>query len=174
NFNYDLYDNLSKSVITGYPGVNWLPTYSSTNNQYSAATYDSNGNVLTDTFHTYTWNQDNKVKAITDASISGVLYDAFGRKVEWLTGSTYSQTLMSPLGPVALMSKGTTTQYRIPLPGGDTAVSGINFEHSDHLGNIPFVSNRNRTATASRLFAPYGESYNNVGIAGDLNFTGDS
>ncbi len=173
NFTYDQYDNLSKSVQTGYPGVNWLPTYNTANNQYSAATYDANGNMLTDTFHTYTWNQDNKVKVITDAGISGILYDAFGRRVEWLTGSTYSQILMSPLGPVALMSKGATTQYRIPLPGGDTAVNGINFEHTDHLGNVPFISNRNRTSTGARLFAPYGESYNSTGITGDLNFTGD-
>jgi RHS repeat-associated protein len=175
NFSFDQYDNISKTVPSGQTGVTWTPTYNpvTSNNQYSQATYDLNGNALTDTFHTYTWNQDNKVSAITDVGVGGILYDAFGRKVEWLTGSTYYQSVISPLGPIALQSGQTTVQYRVPLPGGDTAVNGVNFEHKDGLGSVPFVSSRSRTSIAGRLFGPYGEPYNNIGITGDLDFTGD-
>jgi RHS repeat-associated protein len=72
------------------------------------------------------------------------------------------------------MQKQNLTQYRMPLPGGDIDVTGINFYHRDYLGSMPLVSSRGgRASVAARLFAPYGESYNNVGITGDLNFTGD-
>jgi RHS repeat-associated protein len=174
-FTYDIYNNVTKSVPTGGTGVSWIPGYSATNNQYAltGTSYDSNGNLLTDTFHTYTWNQDNHPKAMTDAGIT-LTYDAFGRMIEKATGSTYQQTLISPVGPVALMSKQNLTQYRMPLPGGAMDVSGIYFYHKDYLGSVPLVSSRgNRLSIAARLFAPYGESYNNVGITGDVNFTGD-
>jgi RHS repeat-associated protein len=66
-------------------------------------------------------------------------------------------------------------EFRMPLPGGDTAVTGANFYHRDYLGSVPLVSSKgNRTSIAARLFAPYGESYNNVGITGDVNYTGDN
>jgi RHS repeat-associated protein len=174
-FTYDIYNNITKSVPSGGTGIAWAPGYSATNNQYTLAgtSYDSNGNLLTDTFHTYTWNQDNHPKAMTDAGIT-MTYDAFGRMIEKATGSTYQQTLISPIGPVALMQKQNLTQYRMPLPGGDIDVTGINFYHRDYLGSMPLVSSRGgRASVAARLFAPYGESYNNVGITGDLNFTGD-
>ncbi|MGB7331015.1 MAG: RHS repeat-associated core domain-containing protein, partial [Terriglobales bacterium] len=175
-FAYDIYNNVTKSVPSGGAGITWAPGYSATNNQYTLAgtSYDSNGNLLTDTVHTYTWNQDNHPTAMTDVGIT-MVYDAFGRMVEKATGSTtYQQTLMSPIGPVALMQKQNLTQYRMPLPGGDIDVTGINFYHKDYLGSVPLVSSRGgRASVAARLFAPYGESYNNVGIAGDLNFTGD-
>jgi RHS repeat-associated protein len=101
-------------------------------------------------------------------------YDAFGKMVEKYDGTSYWQELDSPIGNIALMKAQTTNQYRMPLPGGDTAVSGISFEHVDYLENVPLVSSRGgRASVSSRLFSPYGESYNNTGIAGDLDFTGD-
>jgi RHS repeat-associated protein len=175
-FAYDIYNNVNKSVPSGGTGRSWIPGYNATNNQYTlgGTSYDSNGNLLTDTFHTYTWNQDNHPKAMTDVGIT-MTYDAFGRMVENATGSTYQQTLFSPVGPVALMQKQNIVQYRMPLPGGDIDVTGINFYHRDYLGSVPLVSSRgNRNSVAARLFAPYGESYNNVGITGDVNFTGDN
>lgn len=175
-FAYDTYNNITKSVPTGGTGIAWAPGYSATTNRYtlSGTTYDANGNLLTDTFHTYTWNQDNHPTAMTDAGIT-ITYDAFGRMVEKAAGSTYQQMLLSPVGPVALMQKQNLLQYRMPLPGGDADVTGINFYHRDFLGSVPLVSSRgSRASVAARLFAPYGESYNNVGIAGDLDFTGDT
>jgi RHS repeat-associated protein len=100
-------------------------------------------------------------------------YDAFGRMAEKYDGTSYWQELFSPIGPVALMKGQAVSQLRVPLPGRATALSGINFEHKDWLGNASFVSNRNRTSTAARLFSPYGEIYNNTGSTGDVDFTGD-
>ena len=175
DFTYDQYDNLSKAVPSGQTGIMWAPTYNSTNNRYSAATYDSNGNALTDSFNTYKWNQDNKVHEIGTGTYPVYIYDALGRRVEKQTSSTVSyQWLQSPVGMVALMKAQAVSQLRMPLPGGGHFVTGPNFEHADFLGNVPLLSSRNaRTSLASRLFAPYGESYNATGNGGSLLFTGD-
>jgi RHS repeat-associated protein len=177
-FSYDMYDNVTKSVPTGDTGISWTPVYSATNNQYTPSptyTYDSNGNVLTDTFHTYTWNQDNQPRAFTDVPVTGMTYDAFGRRVEQNNNGTYSQHLYSPIGLVGTMSAQTTTQFRVPLPGGDTSVSGVYFLHKDMLGSVTVASTRGaRTVIVDRAFAPYGETYNNIGtLSTDESFTGD-
>jgi RHS repeat-associated protein len=173
NFSYDMSDNLSKSVPSGQTGVTWQPGYNSANNRYTlaGATYDANGNLLTDTFHTYVWNQDNHVAQID--THPKMTYDAFGRMVEKYNGSVYYQKMLSPIGVAAWMQGQTVSQYRVSLPGGDTAVNGTDFERIDYLGNVPFVSSKGRTFVASRLFAPYGETYNDVGNSGYLIFTGD-
>lgn len=171
NFTYDQYANLSKTVPTGQTGVTWTPTYNPANNQYSEATYDSNGNVLNDSFNTYTWNQDNKPTTLSTAT--HLLYDAFGRLVEYKASSTLYENMYSPIGMVARMSGQTVSEYRMPLPGGGTAVTGVYFGHPDHLGSMPVVSRRgNRNFFEGRLFAPYGESYNNTGTK-LYDFTGD-
>ena len=52
-FSYDQYDNLTKSG-----SITWAPGYNAANNHYSLAgtSYDSKGNLLKDTFFTYSWN----------------------------------------------------------------------------------------------------------------------
>ena len=175
-FTYDMYNNVTKSVPAGDTGISWMPGYNATNNQYTLAgtTYDSNGNLLTDTFHTYTWNQDNHLKAITDTTTT-MTYDAFGRMVEKYNGSSYNQELISPVGEVAWMAEQNLVQFRMPLPGGDTAVTGINFQHRDRLGSVTLESTRgNRASAIDRAFAPYGKEYNNIGLTTHVNFTGDN
>ena len=61
NFTYDAFGNISKSVPNGDSGLSFLPTYSSSTNQFTTIpgvtpVYDSDGNLLTDNLNTYTWN----------------------------------------------------------------------------------------------------------------------
>jgi len=66
-FSYDQFNNLTKAVISGRTGISFNPGYNSASNQYASgfgATYDSNGNLTSDTFHTYTWNEFSKVKSV--------------------------------------------------------------------------------------------------------------
>ena len=55
------FGNLTKA--SSGPGLSWAPGYNSANNQYTlpGTSYDSNGNLLTDTFHSYTWLADGHV-----------------------------------------------------------------------------------------------------------------
>jgi len=175
-FTYDMYNNVTKSVPTGDTGISWMPGYNAANNRYTLAgtTYDSNGNLLNDTFHTYTWNQDNHPIAITDAGIT-ITYDAFGRMVENYNGSGYVQKLYSPIGDLGTMSGQTILEGRAPLPAGGIAATPGLYKHPDMLGSFPLISNMTAgTYFSDRAFAPYGEVYNNIGSTTDVNFTGDN
>jgi len=179
NFSYDAFNNLTKTVPSGtytYTPTTWNPGYSSSTNRPIGTTADSNGNLLTDTFHTYTWNQNNKVIGITDAGVTAK-YDAAGNMVERYDGATYTQPILSPIGSLGLWSGKSVQQFRIPLPGGATAVTGTDFWHTDWLGSVRLVSGlTGRHSVTGKSFAPYGESYAvfPTGNTSDLNFTGDN
>jgi RHS repeat-associated protein len=176
SFSYDGFDNITKIVPTGDTGITWEPGYNQANNQYTlgGTSYDSNGNLLNDSFHTYTWNQDNHPLTVTGGTSGPVVYDALGRMVEHYDGSTYKQPLISPIGNIGLMNKTAVSFLRIPLPGGAT-YAGDNFWHRDWLGSVRLVSSRSgRTEVTDRAFAPYGETYNVFGSTSDVDFTGDN
>src|ERR1700687_5447395 len=178
DFSYDAFDNLTKSVPSGGTGINWQPGYNQTNNHYTlgGTSYDSNGNLLTDTFHTYTWNQVNKMKMITDAGVTPV-YDAFDNLVEKNSNGVYTEFLYSPVGRLARMTGQTLSEALLPLPGGLKMVEGNGnyFWHQDWLGSTRFVSSRpSRTSIEDRAYAPYGEMYNLIGGNSEgISFTGD-
>lgn len=192
-FSYDPFGNISKSG-----SISWQPTYTNTINQYqsgwSGVSYDANGNLKYDTFNTYTWNPDRTLAttnpgsaaATCGATGSCLTYDALAREVEVNTNGSYSETLYSPIGKLALMNGRTATKVMYPMPGGGTLISSStnwpHYQHPDWLGTA-----RLQTEFASsglgqgpdvvdydRSFAPFGEEYNNFGSdAYNLNFTGD-
>jgi RHS repeat-associated protein len=182
NFSYDPFGNVSKTVPTGGTGIAWNPGYNQANNHYTlgGTSYDSNGNLLTDTFHTYTWNVYGRVSTL-DSSACGtngtcLTYDAFDRMVEKNVAGTYSEVLYSPLGKTAVMNGSTIVNVYVPLPGGSTfhmVPGGQTFWHPDWLGTIRLESSRaNRAVTYDRAFAPFGETYKNFGTTVGYDFTG--
>jgi len=185
-FSYDQFGNITKSG-----SLNWacIACYNS-NNQYNATlspsiSYDANGNLLNDTFHTYTWDADNhplKIDSTTCGTNGTCLtYDASGRMVEKNVSGTFTEVIYSPLGKTAIMSGQTTNSAYFPLPAGETLFesgsSGATkvFWHKDWLGSARFGSSiSGRSSTFDRAFAPFGETYANFGSAVQLGFTGDT
>ena len=179
NFTYDAFDNLTKTVPTGATGIGWQPGYNQANNRYTlgGTTYDANGNLLTDTFHTYKWNQDNHVVSVVDQGTT-VTYDALGRRAEWLSGSAYLQTLLTPVGNFGVSSGTNAFGLRLPLPGGltetcDSQTCNV-FWHNDWLGSSRLISNIQSWVIGDQARAPYGEPYltGTYGTQGS-SFTGD-
>ncbi len=174
-FSYDAFQNLTKLVPNGDTGVTWAPGYHPTNNQAIGFNYDSNGNLLSDGTNSYTWNQDNHPVSVNS---SPATYDAFGNMVENKTDSSaLLEELKSPIGNIGIMKKTTVTEYRIPLPGGDTySVASSNLIwHRDWLGSVRLTSNlSNRNYVADMSFAPFGEIYLGFGSSANSNFTGDN
>ena len=80
------------TTARGGTGLTWNPGYNQATNRYTlgGTSYDGAGNLLTDTFHTYTWNQDGLVSGVVDASTT-LVYDALGRLVEKNTNGVYRQ-----------------------------------------------------------------------------------
>jgi RHS repeat-associated protein len=152
--------------------------------------YDSAGNLLNDTFHTYQWDPYGHSTIIGPPAGLGscgstgttcVTYDASGRTVETQTGMAYSQILYSPQGKTAIMNGQVTQNQYAALPGGATAyLTGSTgtiryFWHKDWLGTARFASGIvSRTLYYDRAFAPFGEMYDNFGNSSGLDFTGDT
>ena len=174
-FSFDPFGNINKSGT-----LSFLPTYNQATNRYQslpgfAPTYDSNGNLLTDSFHTYVWSSENRPVTIDTV---GLTYDALGRMVEQARGSSYTQIVYGPGGErLALMNAQTLTKAFVPLPLGDTAVyaaSGLAYyRHGDWLGSSRFASTPSRGKYFDVAYAPYGEDYANSGTT-DLSFTGQN
>ncbi len=174
SFSYDAFGNITKSVPSGDTGISFAPGYNSANNRFqNGSTYDSNGNLLTDTFNTYTWNQDNKVLMLNSSGVKNY-YDASGNLVDYWN----CQHLLSPVGSIASMCGQNINQVRVPLPGGVKQLnygSSVLFTHKDWLGSDRLISNRStRTYYSDEAFAPFGEEYAAFGISNwPMNFTGD-
>jgi len=164
-FSYDAFGNITKSGNSA-----WQPGYNSATNRYqNGSTYDSDGQLLTDTFHTYTWNIFNRPATIDTTTLT---YDAFDYMVETnVSGGATTEVQYSPVGKVCTMN-GHTTQVHcnIPLPGGAIfSPSPDTLWHSDWQGSVRLGStNGSRTVSMDRAYAPFGELYNTV-IGGTSN-----
>jgi RHS repeat-associated protein len=161
----DSFGNLSKTT-TG-PGTSWACTacYNTATNQYNSTLsgnirYDSDGNLLNDTFHSYTWLPDGHVATIDTNTIT---YDANGNKVEENVGGVIHE-YVSAFGISAQMTGQTENSTLASLPGGVQALySGgtlQRFRFPDWQGTIRAESNPStRMFTESLAFAPFGERY---------------
>ena len=172
-FTYDPFGNVTKTGSSSFQ-----PGYVETTNQFLSLPqlkYDSDGNLLNDSFHAYTWDAQNQPTSIDSVSL---VFDGLGRMVEQNRGGAYTQIVYSPGGgKLALMNGQTLQKAFVPLPGGGTAVYNsagvLYYRHADWLGSSRFASTP--TAPTTKYFdvayAPFGEDYADMGTT-DLNFTG--
>lgn len=174
-FGYDAFGNLTKTGT-----VSFQPTYSYLTNQMTAigtssVSYDKNGNVLSDTAHTYTWDANGRPVTI-DVVGASLTYDALGRMVEQNKNGTVTEIAYTPSGgKLAILSGQTLQKAFVPLPGGAVAVyisAGLAYyRHSDWIGSSRFASTPGRMLYFDGAYAPFGENYAQTGTA-DLSFTG--
>jgi RHS repeat-associated protein len=180
NFTYDPFGNVDKAVISGDAGTSFQANYSSSTNQISSLPgftplYDNDGNLETDSAHTYTWNSEARPTAIDSVMLT---YDALNRIVEQGNGTTFTETVYSPLGAkFALMTGQTLVKAFAPLPDGAIATytsSGLAYyRHPDWLGSSRLASTPSRTIYSDVAYAPFGEAYSQTGST-DPSFTGQN
>jgi YD repeat-containing protein len=77
-----------------------MPGYSTATNRYTlgGTSYDADGNVLTDTFHTYTWNSDGQPATVNTNTLVTLTYDALGRVVVLNDAGTKTDIAYTPSG----------------------------------------------------------------------------
>jgi RHS repeat-associated protein len=180
-FAYDPFGNIDKS---GSP-YSFVPTYSATTNRMTniagfTPTYDGNGNVLNDNYHSYAWDADGHAISI-DAGMSDAVsltYDALGRMVEQNRSGVFTQIAYSPVGQKLALMRGQTLQKAmLPLSGKDLAVyssSGLlYYGHSDYLGTIRLGTTPSRNLSFDTAYAPFGETYASLGTI-DPAYTGQT
>jgi RHS repeat-associated protein len=168
-FTYDPFGNITKTGNSA-----WNPGYNSATNHYTlgGTSYDANGNLLNDTFHTYTWNSDGQVLSVDS---TGLTYDALGHQVERTNGAGYVQYVYAGSAKLALMNGQTLTRAFVPLPGGTQGVYTTSFSKyrvPDWLGSFRIESTSSRTWGWSAAFAPFGERYAEGGSAAAKTFAG--
>ncbi len=171
-FTYDAFGNVTKNG-----SISWIPGYNASTNRYTLAgtSYDLNGNLLADTFHSYTWDTEGNPATI-DAI--GLTYDAFARVVEQNQSGAYYQVVYTPLGSkLGLFNAQVIQQLYIPLPGGAKAEYlswGLShYRHADWLGSDRLESSTTRTILDDNAYAPFGEPYAQTGN-GEISFTGQN
>jgi RHS repeat-associated protein len=172
-FTYDAFGNITKSG-----SISWQPGYNGSTNHYTLAgtSYDSDGNLLSDTFHSYTWNALGRPATIDSITRT---YDAFDRLVEQNISGTIYQTVYDPTGEkLGVFSGSTIQQLYVPLPGGSAAeyYSGglSDYRHSDWLGSDRLESSAsNHSILDNNAYAPFGEPYEQSGN-GEISFTGQN
>jgi len=184
-FTYDPFGNIKKSVPSGYSGTAYAAAYSTVTNQVStgitpAPTYDKNGNQLTSTPATLTWNALNvPITVATASDTTTAIYDALGLMVEMTaTESPRSRgSVYRPDGALLAIdnySSGLEKGY-VPLPGGSTAIYnafGLSYiRHKDWLGSSRLATTWAHAVYSKEAYAPFGETYNEAGTA-DRSFTG--
>jgi RHS repeat-associated protein len=158
SFTLDAFGNIAKSG-----SISWNPGYNASTNRYtmSGTSYDANGNLLSDSFNTYTW--DPNWGSLASANGAAIIYDALGRMVENHNGQF--EFTYSPFGgqSLAAMQGQTLAESYVPLPGGVVAVyqsPGLfQYNHPDWLGSARLFSTPSRGAVAAMAFAPFGEGY---------------
>jgi len=167
-FSFDAFGNISKTAGSGVNGpYSFLPTYDTSTNRYSTLpastpSYDYNGNLQADGFHSYTCDADGHAASLGSV---GMTYDALGRMVEQAWSSTsHVQLLYDPMGrQIALMLGSTFAEGRVPLVAGATAnyvSSGLRaYFHPDYLGGLHFSSTPSQTKWTDTFYGPYGEMY---------------
>jgi RHS repeat-associated protein len=170
---YDRYGNLE---TTGAP-ASWIPPYGtgydpSTNRYVTGGTcngigicYDADGNLLSDTFNTYTWDGEDQLTSINGTPI---VRDAFNRVVEssaWGPNHPTYEKIASPFGAVWL-SGSRLAWARIPLPGGGDYVyynsgttTGSWFDHADWLGGFRLTTSPTQTLNDQTEYSPFGTPY---------------
>jgi RHS repeat-associated protein len=170
-FTYDAFGNITKSG-----SISWQPGYNLSTNRYTlgGTSYDSNGNLLNDTFHSYTWDSDSNPATIDSIALT---YDAFDRVVEQNQSGTFYQMVYTPMGTkMGKFKAGVIQQLYVPLPGGAQAEYyswGLsNYRHADWLGSDRMQSDAStHSVTDNNAYAPFGEQYAQTGN-GEISVTG--
>ena len=186
-YGYDIYDNLNQ-----FGSRPFTFTYNAANNHYCTAgvTYDADGDLTYDAVNTYTYNGQDKLQSAVVAGTTCVnnewsvciVYDAFGRGVEYESLGSYYPMVYGPAGKMGQMLSPQTLNYAyVPLPGGSSAMywtGTFYYTHTDWLGsgrlNTTIPASGNGVLYYDRQFFAYGEVYGNSGSAYGLNFTGDT
>ncbi len=177
SFTADPFGNLTKTGLGG-GAISFQPTYNAATNRVSQVGssvpgYDADGDVTSDSVHSYAWDSDGNSVTIDTV---GLTFDALDRMVEQNRSGSYTQIVYNPMGAkLALMTGQTLAKAFVPLAGGATAVynsSGLAYyRHADWLGSSRLASTPSRALYHDGAYAPYGENYAETGST-DRNFAG--
>ena len=174
-FSYDPFGNITQSGTGSFQ-----PTYATSTNRItqigsSGTSYDADGNVKSDSIHSFAWDVYGTPATIDSV---GTTYDALGRMVERnLGGGSYAQVVYTPAGAKLATMSGTTLQAGfVSLPAGAVAQyssnGGFYYRLADWQGSTRVVTQEGAPWIFTDVaYSPFGFPYALSGIP-DYSFTG--
>lgn len=183
-FSYDRYGNMTCVTNGQTNGLCPNNTFNTSTNQINNTgfTYDSAGNLTADGTgtgsHTYQWDAENRLKSIDSGSTATYTYNAIGRRVEKLVGSTYTEYAYQAFGEDLGENNRTRWTARvIPFAGRHLAhyndPSGTDaayFMHSTRIGSTSQVTDYSGSLAQDQLFYPWGQEWKMAGTAQEMRF----
>jgi RHS repeat-associated protein len=143
----------------------------------STISYDANGNMTSDSVHSYTWDTRNHLSAIDSGNTATFVYDPFGRRVSKSILSTGANFLYDFANPVQELS-GTTPTANLIENGVDeyfqrTDAVGTRDFLTDALGSTLALSNSSGVMQTQYGYDPYGNTTaSGAGSTNSFQYTG--
>jgi RHS repeat-associated protein len=168
SYSYDRYGNRWQQNLTAGAGPS--PQYSfDANNHITAAglIYDAAGNETNDTFHTYTYDAENRVTAVDGGTTGTYVYNARGLRVGRKNSTGNVEYLFDPTGEqITEITAGTATALQNEVLVGRhwaTQRSTTYFPHSDWLGTMRVLTGLTGSVVESSTGLPFGDGAVNTG-----------
>jgi RHS repeat-associated protein len=179
---YDAWGNRTAQNVTA--GTCWSSAVAVNNkNQLmgSPYQYDAAGNMIADGSHTYTYDAENRLTAVDGGSTATYSYDAVGRRVEKILGTTRTDYVYDLSGNVVseinnICASICWAAFYLRLNGQLVAEyeNGTTyFFHGDHLGSTRLVTGMNQAVVQNLDYLPFGENNSTDSHISTHEFTGD-
>jgi len=166
----DSFHATAQAVTSGTCGMSSLGFNTQNRITNPGFSYDAAGNMIAETGRTYQYDAENRMKTVNNGAIGTYTYDADGRRVRKVAGSTTTDYIYDLAGSVVAEKQGSTwTVGYIYVNGQLTAQykdSTTYFVHKDHLGSTRLMTKLDQSVHDSLDYLPYGEQ-----VAGDTGST---
>jgi RHS repeat-associated protein len=171
SFTYDKVDRITYNSRSGVLNYTYPANGSATRPHAPTAvngasrTYDANGNLLTGSGQTLTWNGENRLStAVVGSTTTTFTYDSFGERLKKASGSN---TSIYPFGDDYEVTNGVITKY-ISVDGLGVVAKKVGattyWIQTDRLGSINVETDSTGTLTKlRRRYRPYGETLSSTG-----------
>jgi RHS repeat-associated protein len=143
--------------------------------------YDAAGNMINDGNHSYTYDAENRLISVDGGSTASYTYDALGRRVERVVGTTWtdyvydlSANVVSEVNNVcasicwAAFYANLNGQLIAEYKNGTTY-----FVHQDHLGSTRLLTDVTKAIAQNLDYLPFGENNSADSHTSTHEFTGD-
>jgi RHS repeat-associated protein len=183
SWDYDRYGN--RWHQNQYNGTCFTPTFSFTgnNNRIDGYSYDAAGNLLSDRFHTYQYDAENRIVSV-DNGATTYTYDAEDRRVAKNTSGSLTDFIYDREGHAILTNPATPTFIEMYAAGMHLGTYIVNsaltdtifyYDHDDWLGTERARTDLSGTACETISSLPFGDNQTITSTCGDLSplhFTG--
>lgn len=158
SYQYDIWGNLNNQTVTAGSGFTISHAFDTAHsNHVTAYSYDAAGDVLSDGFHSYTYDPEGRI--LTVDSTTAYTYGPAGDRVQVSRSTGSTNYIYTPEGQLSTIWNGTTlVKANIYVGGAKEAhydTTGTYFEYADWTGSTRIVTDHTGSVTQSFTSVPF-------------------